>query len=144
MVYYHPSSSVPRPRVLCFSFSSLLPPADTSISLSVAIQAFLNNNHHVATASLASPTTFSPIDGQSSENVAPRPISSASKAASALAAAAAARGGDGAPGSSTIAPSARDAVAAGTAKQQQPPRKLGFFDSLWQLDISYERGKAKE
>lgn len=33
----------------------------------------------------------------------------------------------------------------GTAEQpQQPKRRSGFFDSLWSLDISYERGRGRD
>lgn len=91
-----------------------------------------------ATATLASPIPNSEQDSVDG----PRSGSSPSKAASALAAAGAA---------ATPATNGKDNGPSSPSKRQQrqphqghQARKSGFFDSLWQLDISYERGKTKE
>ncbi|KAH7041918.1 autophagy-related protein 11-domain-containing protein [Macrophomina phaseolina] len=98
------------------------------------------------TTTLASPV---PINEQSNSET-PKSGSPPSKAASALAAAAAAGGSTDVAGPSA---NGKDQSQPSPTKQQQQqqqphqghhPRKSGFFDSLWQLDISYERGKTKE
>lgn len=100
----------------------------------------------------------SPLSNTASNdgNTSRSSTASPSKAAFALAAAAAASGssssarvagGDGGVSSPLATSGSGASMTMATAKppQQRPqPRKLGFFDSLWQLDISYERGRAKE
>ncbi|EKG20253.1 Autophagy-related protein 11 [Macrophomina phaseolina MS6] len=97
------------------------------------------------TTTLASPV---PINEQSNSET-PKSGSPPSKAASALAAAAAAGGSTDVAGPSANGKDQSQPSPTKQQQQQQPhqghhPRKSGFFDSLWQLDISYERGKTKE
>lgn len=100
-----------------------------------------------ATATLASPIPNSEQDSGDG----PRSGSSPSKAASALAAAAGESSSKAAGAAATPATNGKDSGPSSPSKRQQrqphqghQARKSGFFDSLWQLDISYERGKAKE